>query len=271
VINSALARGAFPYLSTRQITTGFLPTARAETEAAGKLDHQISQKHSLMLRYAFTNNREAGDAFNTGGLTDGSARGSSFTEDHALVGSLVSVYGSQAVGDLRFQAATRRVTLRTNDALGPGIDIAGLLSFGQPYEGNSQRRENHYQLSYTHSRTQGRHLWKAGATINRIHLSAETPDGFGSIYAFASLPDFLAGRPDLFRQSNGNAGTDYAVTNWGAFLQDRWSPAPGWTLDMGIRYDFEHLPRGLNEDLNNFSPRFGVAYSPALKWVPRGG
>jgi hypothetical protein len=271
VINSALARGAFPHLSTRQITTGFLPTARAETEAAGKLDHQISQQHSVMLRYAFTNNREAGDAFNLGGLTDGSARGSSFTEDHALVGSLVSVYGSQAVGDFRFQVATRRVTLRTNDPLGPEIDIAGLLSFGRPYEGNSQRSEKHYQLSYAYSRTQGRHLWKAGATINRIYLNAEIPDGFGSIYAFGSLLDFLAGRPDLFRRSTGNAATNYAVTSWGAFLQDRWSPAPGWTIDIGIRYDFEHLPRGLNQDTNNFSPRFGLAYSPASKWVLRAG
>jgi hypothetical protein len=270
-INSALARGTFPHLSTRRINTGFLSVARAETEAAGKLDHQISLQHSLMLRYAFTNNREAGDAFNTGGLTDGSARGSSFTEDHALVGSLVSVFGSQAVGDLRFQVATRRVALRTNDTQGPGIDIPGLLSFGRPYEGNSRRRENHCQLSYTYSRTQGRHLWKTGAATNHVHLHAETPDGSGSMYLFGSLPDFLAGRPDLFRRSIGDAGTDYAVTSWGAFFQDHWSLAPGWTLDMGIRYDFEHLPRGLNEDTNNFSPRFGLAYSPASKWVLRTG
>jgi outer membrane receptor protein involved in Fe transport len=271
VVDGALSSGVFPHLGVRHIDTEFFPAARAETEAAGRLDHQISLKHSLMLRYAFTNNREAGDAFNTGGLTDASARGSSFTDDHALVGSFASVFGPQAVGDLRFQIATRRVTLRTNDTQGPGIDIAGLLSFGRPYEGNGQRRENYYQLSYTYSRTRGRHLWKAGATANRVGLRAETLDGFGGIYLFGSLSDFLAGHPDLFRRTIGDATTNYAAISVGAFLQDHWLLAPRWTLDMGVRYDFEHLPSGFNEDTQNISPRLGLAYSPGAKWVLRAG
>ena len=89
------ATGAFPRLATREITTNFFPHPRAETEAAGKLDHQLTRNTSLMLRYAFTNNREAGDAFNTSGLADISARGSSFIADNALSGSLTTVFGSE--------------------------------------------------------------------------------------------------------------------------------------------------------------------------------
>src|SRR6267378_2929515 len=85
-INAFLATGAFPGLATRQITTAFSPIARAETEAAGKLDHQLTRNTALMLRYTFTNNKESGDAFNTNGLIDASARGSSFTSDNALSG-----------------------------------------------------------------------------------------------------------------------------------------------------------------------------------------
>src|SRR5665213_2566783 len=59
-INSVLAAGAYPGLATRQITTAFSPIARAETEAAGKLDHRATKNTSLMLRYAFTNNKESG-------------------------------------------------------------------------------------------------------------------------------------------------------------------------------------------------------------------
>src|SRR6266478_1422706 len=159
-INAFLATGAFLGLATRQITTTFSPTARAETEAAGKLDHQLTKNTALMLRYTFTNNKESGDAFNTSGLIDASAHGSSFTSDNALSGSLTTVLGSEAVSDLRFQAATRHVVLRTNEPFGPEIDIAGLITFGRPYAGNSERRENHYQASYTYSRTRGKHLWK---------------------------------------------------------------------------------------------------------------
>lgn len=270
-VNSFLATGGFPGLSTRQITTAFSPFARAETEAAGRLDHQFTKSTSLMLRYAFTNDKEAGDAFNTNGLIDASARGSSFLSDNALSGSLTTILGSEAVSDFRFQFATRHAVLRTNDALGPEVDIAGLVTFGRPYAGNSERRENHYQADYTYSRTRGKHLWKVGATVNRVRERADVPDGFGGVYLFGSLADFLAGDPDQFRQVFGNPRVDFPVTDYGAFLQDHWSLSPQLTMDLGLRYDFEHLPTGFNEDTNNISPRIGLAWSPVTRWVFRAG
>src|SRR5258706_10008776 len=90
-INTFLASGAFSRLATRQLATGFFPIARAETEAAGKLDHQLAKNTALMLRYVFTNSKESGDAFNTSGLIDASARGNSFTSYNAVTASLTSV------------------------------------------------------------------------------------------------------------------------------------------------------------------------------------
>jgi hypothetical protein len=87
-VNRILAGGAFPRLTTRRVNDGFFPAARAETEASLKINHQLTAANSFMVRYAFTNNREAGDAFNTAGWTDPSARGSRFTQDHALIASL---------------------------------------------------------------------------------------------------------------------------------------------------------------------------------------
>jgi hypothetical protein len=270
-INSFLATGAFPGLATRQITTDFSPIARAETEAAGKLDHQLTKSTALMLRYAFTNNKEAGDAFNTSGLIDASARGSSFTSDNALSGSLTTILGSEAVSDFRFQAATRHAVLRTNEPFGPEIDIAGLVNFGRPYGGNSHRRENHFQAGYTYARTRGKHLWKMGGTMNRVTLRADVPDGFDGVYLFGSLTDFLAGNPDQFRQAFGNSNVDLPVTSFGGFLQDHWAVARTLTVDLGVRYDFEHLPAAFNQDTNNVSPRIGLAWSPSPKWVLRAG
>jgi outer membrane receptor protein involved in Fe transport len=270
-INAFLATGAFPGLATRQITTLFSPTARAETEAAGKLDHQLTKNTALMLRYTFTNNKEAGEAFNTHGLADASARGSRFTSDNALSGSLTTVLGSEAVSDLRFQAATRHAILRTNEPFGPEIEIAGLVTFGRPYAGNSERRENHYQSGYTYSRTREKHLWKVGGTVNRVGLRADVPDGFDGVYLFGSLGDFLAANPNQFRQAFGNSNVDFPVTSFGGFVQDHWSLARQLTVDLGVRYDFERLPAGFNQDTNNFSPRIGLAWSPSPKWVFRAG
>jgi outer membrane receptor for ferrienterochelin and colicin len=270
-INGFLATGAFPGLATRQITTTFSPIARAETEAAGKLDHQLTKNTALMLRYTFTNNKEAGDAFNTNGLIDASARGSSFTSDNALSGSLTTILGSEAVSDLRFPAATRHAVLRTNEPFGPEIDIAGLVTFGRPYAGNSERRENHYQAGYTYSRTRGKHLLKVGGTVNRISVRADVPDGFDGVYLFGSLGDFLAGNPNQFRQAFGNSNVDFPVTSVGGFVQDHWSLARKLTVDLGVRYDFERLPAGFKQDTNNVSPRIGLAWSPSPKWVFRAG
>jgi hypothetical protein len=270
-INSFLATGAFPGLATRQITTNFFPISRAETEAAGKLDHQLTKNTSLMLRYAFTNNREAGDAFNTSGLADVSARGSSFIADNALSGSLTTVYGSDAVGDLRFQAATRHAVLRPTESVGPEINIAGIVDFGRPYAGLSERRENHYQAGYTYTRTAGKHIWKAGAAINRVTLRASAADGFGGIYLFNTLQDFLSGQPGQFRQAFGNPAVDLPVTSFGAFLQDHYSLTSKASVDFGVRYDFERLPGEFNQAVHNFSPRIGLAWTPSSRWVLRAG
>jgi Carboxypeptidase regulatory-like domain/TonB dependent receptor/TonB-dependent Receptor Plug Domain len=270
-INSFLAAGAFPRLVTRRITTNYFPISREETEAAGRLDQRLTKNTSLMLRYAFTNNQEAGDAFNTSGLEDASARGSSFIADHSLSGSLTTVYGSNAVGDLRFQAATRRAVLRTNDSIGPEIDIAGIADFGRPYAGPGQRRENHYQATYTYTRTRGKHTWKAGGAVSRISLRASAGDGFGGVYLFDTLQDFLVARPDQFRQSFGGTTVAFPASFVGAFFQDHWSLAPRLSVDLGVRYDFERLPGEFNQDADNFSPRIGLAWSPSSRWVFRAG
>src|SRR5260370_36638042 len=42
-------------------------------------------------------------------------------------------------------------------------------------------------------------------------------------------------------------------------------------MDLGVSYDFEHLPGVFRQDANNFSPRVGLAYHAAPSWVLRAG
>ena len=99
----------------------------------------------------------------------------------------------------------------------------------------------------------------------------DAPDGFGGVYIFGTLADFLAGAPDQFRQAFGQAMVDFPVTSIGAFTQDHWSVTRRVTLDFGVRYDFEHLPSGFGQATHDFSPRMGLAWSPSAKWVLRAG
>ena len=260
-------------LGARRVSDDRFPTSRAETEASAKINHQLTTRNSLMLRYAFTGNRESGDAFNTLGWFDASARGSSFTQDHDAAGALTTAISPQSVGEFRVQFAQRQAVLRTNDAAGPGVDIAGLIEFGRPYEGNGRRTESHQQAAYTYSHASGHHLWKAGMAVNRVHEDALMADGFGGYAIYGSLSDFAAGPVPSpaysFRRSFGNPATNFAVTNYGGFVQDHWSATPHLTLDVGLRYDFESLPAPIREDTNNVSPRVGLAWQFARGWVMR--
>src|SRR5712692_8628712 len=271
VINSVLDSGAFPRIATRVISPTVFRVARAETEVSGRLDHQIGNKHSLLLKYASTNNREAGDAFNTGGLVDPSGRGSSFVEDQGVTGSLISVLSNNALNSVRFQVSTCRAVLRTADQIGPEISIAGLVDFGRPYDGNGARRENHYELADVTSLAKGRHLISLGADLDWIREKVSAYDGFGALYIFPTLNAFLTGQPDQYRQAFGNPSTYFATPKYSGFLQDHWTLTRRFTVDVGIRYDFEHLPARFKHDTNDFAPRIGLAYSPSPNWALRAG
>jgi hypothetical protein len=270
-INGILGSGAFPRIATRAVNPAQFHVARAETEVSGRLDHQIASKHSLLLKYALTNNREAGDAFNTGGLVDPSGRGSSFIEDQGVTGSLISVLSNNALNSVRFQVSTRRAVLRTTDQIGPEISIAGLVDFGRPYDGNDKRRENHYELADVASLAKGRHLISFGGDLDWIHENVSAYDGFGAVYIFPTLSAFLRGEPDQYRQAFGNPSTNFATPKYSGFIQDHWTLTKHFTMDAGVRYDFEHLPARFRHDTNDFAPRIGFAYSPSPEWALRAG
>ncbi len=270
-INTALASGFAPRLSVRSINSSPFRVGADETEAAGKLTYLLNSFNTLNLRFAFTNNRMRGEAFNIDVLTDQSARGSSYSKDYQTTNSLISVLTPKIVNDLRFQISTRRFLSRAGDRAGAGIDIVGLARFGRPFEVEGNRRENRQQFVDAISFNRGNQEWKTGASVNHVSLDSALGDGFGGIYTFQTVDDFLAARPSFWRQAFGNQSTKFSVTSFGTFLQNRWQISQKLTLNSGLRYDAEKLPKPFQTDKNNFSPRLGVAYSPSKDWVLRGG
>src|SRR6266851_1384982 len=270
-INTLLASGFAPRLTARSLTAGRFRIGTDETEAAAKLTYIASQRHTLNFRFAFTNLRERGDGFNTDVLSDRSARGSAYTKDYQFTGSAISVLSPTLVNDLRFQASTRRALTRAGDGVGPEVEIVGVARFGRPFDADSRRKETREQFVDNISLSRSRSEWKGGVTVNHVGLNSEFRDGFGALYIFRTLDDFAAGRPAKWRQAFGSAATQFGVTSFGAFLQNQWRVTPQLTLNLGGRYDVEALPSPFRTDRNNFSPRLGLAWSPAKEWVVRGG
>ncbi len=270
-INAALATGFAPRLPVRFLSGAPFRVGADETEAAGKITYLVNSFNTLNFRFAFTDNRRRGEAFNTDTLTDQSARGSTYSKDYQTTGSLASVLTAKIINDFRFQLSRRCFLSRAGDTSGAGIEIVGAARFGRPFDADGNRRENRQQFVDTISFTRGNQEWKTGASINHVSLNSELRDGFGGIYTFRTVDDFLAGRPAFLRQSFGNPNTRFAVTNFGAFVQNRWQASKNLTLNLGLRYDIEKLPTPFRTDKNNFSPRLGIAFSPSKDWVLRGG
>lgn len=59
---------------------------------------------------------------------------------------------------------------------------------------------------------------------------------------------------------------------FGWFFQDQWRITPKFTLNYGLRYDFETgLSKQIDPHYNGIQPRIGLAYSPTPKTVIRSG
>lgn len=273
-INAALAHTG--PLASLTLTSGFFPTTDQETELSPRLDHNFSSTQSITLRYAFTNARSVADAFNTDELSDRTARGSTFTADNQFSGSLNSTFGANLLNTFAFQLAQRRAVERTGSTSGPGILIPGLALFGTPFTGNNRRFETHLEFADAVSLLRHHHLFHAGIRADRVALRASQPDGAQGLFVFRNLAALQSGNADFFTQTLGNQSfgsfnSSFTELRLATFLQDHWTPTPTLTLDLGLRYELNHLPQPLPQHPLNLSPRLGVAWNPIHPLVLRAG
>jgi hypothetical protein len=235
------------------------------------VDRTLTTRQAVMLRYAFTNSRNVSDAFHTDELTDRTARGSSFIADNSLNGTLTSTLTETLLNKLSFELAQRRAVERTNQTSGPGILIPSVALFGTPYSGNDRRFETQLEFADSISLQRRQHLFQFGGRADRVALRTHIPDGSQGFFAFASLAALQAGNADFFAQSFGNFDTNLSEVRFAGFVQDHWTQSHSLTLDYGVRYEYNRLPATLPQDALNFSPRFGLAWTPWKSMVVRSG
>lgn len=254
------------------LQSGFFPTVDQETELSGRIDRNLTLHQSVMLRYAFTNTRNVNDAFNTDELVDRSARGSSFTTDNSLNGTLSSTLRERTLNKFSFELSRRRAVERTGSSSYPGIVIPGIALLGTPYTGNSRRFETHIEAEEDLLVQRQHHLLQAGAGVDRVELRTQVLDGSRGLFIFPTLDSLTAGSPDFFTQSFfNNPDTNFAEERLKAYTQDHWTPTPTLAIDYGARYEYNRLPGVLPQHAINFSPRVGVAWTPIPSLVIRSG
>ena len=247
----------------------------------GKLNHRVNDRHSLTLRYNFTDYDRVSDY-----VGEESRR---FVESHSLVGSLVSLVGSAGVNELRLQYAYDhfdRSSHLPESALQAHFRIfsPSVGSFGKPWWLPVFNHERKFELRERFSLLLGSHEVRAGFTLSHDTLNEYFVGNADGGYDFDTLEDFVAGNPAravIWFGSTAKPNFRTAQQILGVYLQDSWSPNPRLTLHFGARWDgtfnpggIEHvLPEGrrIPHDLDNVSPRGGLVWSLDSRSVVRAG
>jgi len=149
--------------------------------------------------------------------------------------------------------------------------LPGVALFGTPFEGNSRRFETHVDGEDAFLFERGHHLFQAGIGVEHVALRAQVLDGFSGLFVFPTVSALQAGNAEFFTRSFGNSLTNFAESRVNAYAQDHWRTARTLTLDYGLRYEVNRLPSSLSTSLFDFSPRFGLAWTPRKSLVVRSG
>ncbi len=202
----------------------------------------------------------------------------------------------------------------------PNITVAGFAGLGEPINTPQQRiaQTFHFSDNFAWNPTWGggNHRLKFGGELRRVHLDffldflARGWWQFFGVFTGNPLGDLLLGTPLLAIGSTGDTFTNFRTTSANWFAQDDIQLRRGFTLNLGLRYEYNSPPvdtanrlavpdispnsltctpapdcqfiragtngvprAGYGADRNNFAPRAGFAWRPGNsgRAVLRGG
>lgn len=254
-----------------------------QTVSTTRIDHRINDGSTLFFRYSFTWNvlQNAGWGL---GAADPAARNDQ-RDNHNAVLTWTKTIGTAMVNDLRFgitrqylpflhpsfdQGWPQRLgypSIIPQDTF-PPVQIAGMLTIGNPNFSGGLRAQNIGQVVEQLSFIRGQHSFKAGldlrdwrlSFINRLNPSGNfsftagltgnplSPAGNG-----VGLATFLLGEVSSgtlgFRPFFQNRAKPLAV-----YFQDDWKVTSRLTLNLGLRYDASFGMYEVHNRRSNFEP-----------------
>ncbi|HEY9285168.1 MAG TPA: carboxypeptidase regulatory-like domain-containing protein [Pyrinomonadaceae bacterium] len=173
----------------------------------------------------------------------------------------------------------------------PGLDVFPniilddlALNIGPNPNAPQTYTENNYQVVNNLTWLRGNHSFKFGGDFRRVISPQTFVQRERGDYQYGNIDTFLRDlSPDVFGQRTVGASPYYGDQHvLFAYAQDDWRVRSNLTLNLGLSYSYQQVPKGaklqsLNaissvpgliefrepqEQLKNFGPRVGVAYAP---------
>ncbi|MBI1896429.1 MAG: TonB-dependent receptor [Acidobacteria bacterium] len=250
-------------------------------------DWTINEKNQLRVRYSH-NELENSNAFATLPSFAASMRSKGMLGSAAWYANVMDAFTNELrFGFNRYTHGFGQANMAFPGLTAfPNIQIGGLsnLALGLPFNLATNARLNTYHLADGAGVQIGPHNVRFGIDGRRyLGFMGGFTSGAGN-FAFSSLDRFLLDLPPDVAASRtfGVDRLDMAQWHWFAYLQDNWRVAPGFTLDLGLRYQYSKLPAFIkrqanlvaadvpgvisfeepNEQTQNWAPHAGFAWQP---------
>ena len=259
LINARLASAGY---HAPPVATGIYPNPIDSTNLMGKIDHEANARGRFGVRLSLYD-VSSQNARGAGGLNAPSASSNLDNLDRTIAASHTISLSARTLLETRAQSASSRLDAPPSDPIGPAVSIAGVAVFGTSSGSPTHRNNTMYQVVSNLSHQAGAHALRAGVDVLINDDRIVYPRAVRGSYVFSSLANFLAGV-----YNNAGFTQTFAVSevvqqnpNVGMYVQDEWKLDSDLTLNAGVRYDLQLLET-INTDLDNISPRIGVAWSP---------
>ncbi len=149
--------------------------------------------------------------------------------------------------------------------------VNGLTSAGFPRYLGRITAQNNFQWTDDLTLQRGAHTIKTGLAARRIQFNNGTWNTlFLGQLRFNNIDQFLAGRAAAYSRNIGNPYIGLRGEEINAYAQDDWRIGRRLTLNLGLRYEYNSVPREVNgliserfrfePDRNNWAPRTGLAW-----------
>jgi hypothetical protein len=256
-----------------------VPAPTRDTEFSLKAGHQISDKQSASLMYAYQNSSNQNEGVGNQTLPE-AGYNAQYREDD-LVFHDNYVLSAKALNEAAI--VLERTSNPYKDVQeGPKTNVSGYYAGGSA-QNDQLSTEYNLRLNEMMTWTEGQHTVKFGINVphfsRRVFEDNTDRDGtytYSPEYAqdgtliTTAIENQQAGNPSGFSLKQGQSRFVYRQDELGGFVQDQVKLSPWFSVTPGLRYDWQNF---LNGDLNNFSPRvsFAWVWDQASQLVLRGG
>jgi hypothetical protein len=223
-----------------------------------KNDTKISSKNSLTTRYVLYDYADPGAP-----TALAVQRVGQNNRDQSLTANDTHVFSPTVLNEARITFTRRGIQFPEN--FPQYFSIAGFNSVGNTSY-PQHRTDNGYEYTDNLSWIHGRHTVKTGFNLYHVSLDSFFPANLLGSVTYTSLSDFLLDKQATFSKYSGQLEFTAPTNELGAFFQDDFRVKPNFTLNLGLRYEYDTAPLGYwanaKPDINNFGPRVGFAWSP---------